>query len=230
MTDYVVVLTEKYDLLHLQLLDARQLIDKNHIVIERDKVDKGPPKCRSVSLVCPPTSTPEERRISLVKQDDKGRQGEDVELVGGARILSQGAAEESPQVSNSPASGPPVRKRTKKCSMFETIEENQDCPPSALITSPRKSSKKVSIAENLNCDYSDCEYSEVGETGGDGSLEEEDGGDKGSSSARSLTTFFLELLVTIIFVLVSYTISYPKQAAVIFLSFLIIYLILMIIS
>jgi len=59
--------------------------------------------------------------------------------------------------------------------MFETIEENQDCPPSALITSPRKSSKKVSIAENLNCDYSDCEYSEVmGETGGDSSLEEED--------------------------------------------------------
>ena len=40
MTDYVVVLTEKYDLLHLQLLDARQLIDKNHIVIERDKVEK----------------------------------------------------------------------------------------------------------------------------------------------------------------------------------------------
>ena len=40
MMDYVVVLTEKYDLLHMQLLDARQLIDKNHIVIERDKVDK----------------------------------------------------------------------------------------------------------------------------------------------------------------------------------------------
>ena len=96
MMDYVVVLTEKYDLLHMQLLDARQLIDKNHIVIERDKVDKvtvdsvdlsrpwemcrkkllvrpsfpqGPPKCRSISLICPPTtSTPEDRRISLVKQ------------------------------------------------------------------------------------------------------------------------------------------------------------------
>ena len=69
MTDYVVVLTEKYDLLHLQLLDARQMIDKNHIVIEREKVDKGPQKCRSVSLVCPPTSNSEERRISLqVKQ------------------------------------------------------------------------------------------------------------------------------------------------------------------
>ena len=100
----------------LQLLDARQLIDKNHIVIERDKVDKvtnqhinftfanfsysrwrrwyfsknnatffdqtgmktliiiflfqGPTKCRSISLVCPPTptSTVDERRISLVKQ------------------------------------------------------------------------------------------------------------------------------------------------------------------
>ena len=52
----------------------------------------------------------------------------------------------------------------------------------------------------------------------------------GSSSARSLTTFFLELLVTFIFVLVSYTLSYPKQAAVIFLSVMIIYLILIIIS
>ena len=99
----------------MQLLDARQLIDKNHIVIERDKVDKvtnqhinftfanfsysrwhfskknatffdptgmitlenyyisffqGPTKCRSISLVCPPTptSTVDERRISLVKQ------------------------------------------------------------------------------------------------------------------------------------------------------------------
>jgi len=233
MTDYVVVLTEKYDLLHLQLLDARQLIDKNHIVIERDKVEKGAPKCRSVSLVCPPTSTPEERRMSLqqLKQEEKGRQGEGGEVgVVRAQALSQGGGEESPPVSSSPpAAGPPVRKRTKKCSMFETIEENQDCPPSALITSPRKSSKKVSIAENLNCDYSDCEYSEVmGETGGDSSLEEED--DAGSSSARSLTTFFLELVVTLIFVLVSYTLSYPRQAAVIFLSFLIIYLMLMIIS
>lgn len=230
MTDYVVVLTEKYDLLHLQLLDARQMIDKNHIVIERDKVEKGPPKCRSVSLVCPPTSTPEERRMSLqVKQEEKGRQGEDGEVGGGrAQGLSQGGGQESPPVSSSPAAGPPVRKRTKKCSMFETIEENQDCPPSALITSPRKSSKKVSIAENLNCDYSDCEYSEVGETGGDGRLEEDD--DSGSSTARSLTTFFLELVVTLIFVLVSYTLSYPKQAAVIFLSFLIIYLMLTVIS
>ena len=37
-------------------------------------------------------------------------------------------------------------------------------------------------------------------------------------------------VVTLIFVLVSYTLSYPRQAAVIFLSFLIIYLMLMIIS
>ena len=89
---------------------------------------------------------------------------------------------------------------------------------------------------------------QVGETGGDGRLEEDDdSGDKefsliqilyyllirqcpGSSTARSLTTFFLELVVTLIFVLVSYTLSYPKQAAVIFLSFLIIYLMLTVIS
>merc|ERR1719460_365835 len=135
-----------------------------------------------------------------VKQEEKARQGEDGE-VGGGR--AQGG-EESPPVNSPAAAGPPVRKRTKKCSMFETIEENQDCPPSALITSPRKSSKKVSIAENLNCDYSDCEYSELGEAGGDGSLGEEDfdhSEDQGSSIARSLTTFFLELLVTFIFVL-----------------------------
>jgi len=239
MADYVVVLTEKYDLLHLQLLDARQLIDKNHIVIERDKVDKGPTKCRSISLVCPPTptSTVDERRISLVKQDDKNRHSEDLDN-GGALPLSQGG--EEVQTGGTSTVGP-VRKRTKKLSMFETIEENQDCsPPSALITSPRKSSKKVSIAENLNCDYWDWEYSELDETEMGDHLEEQEENTRNTSRSftsflssffsTSLTTFLLELIVTVIFVLVSYTVSYPKQAAVIFLSLGILYLLFIVLS
>ena len=74
---------------------------------------------------------------------------------------------------------------------------------------------------------------QVGEAGGgDACLEEEneEENEERSGTARSLTTFFLELLVTLIFVLVSYTISYPKQAAVIFLSLFFIYLLLVIIS
>merc|ERR1712154_327736 len=40
------------------------------------------------------------------------------------------------------------RRKSKKCSVFHTITEN-------VIKIRKKSSKKVSIAENLNCDYSD---------------------------------------------------------------------------
>ena len=38
MVEYMDVLTEKYNLLHHQLLEARILVDKNHIVIQRDKL------------------------------------------------------------------------------------------------------------------------------------------------------------------------------------------------
>ena len=59
MVEYMDVLTEKYNLLHHQLLEARIMVDKNHIVIQRDKLpDKAVTKSRSVSLVCPPTSLP----------------------------------------------------------------------------------------------------------------------------------------------------------------------------
>ena len=59
MVEYMDVLTEKYNLLHHQLLEARIMVDKNHIVIQRDKLpDKAVTKSRSVSLVSPPTSLP----------------------------------------------------------------------------------------------------------------------------------------------------------------------------
>ena len=59
MVEYMDVLTEKYTLLHHQLLEVRVMVDKNHIVIQRDKLpDKAVTKSRSVSLVCPPTSLP----------------------------------------------------------------------------------------------------------------------------------------------------------------------------
>jgi hypothetical protein len=59
MVEYMDVLTEKYNLLHHQLLEARIMVDKNHIVIQRDKLpDKAVTKSRSVSLACPPTSLP----------------------------------------------------------------------------------------------------------------------------------------------------------------------------
>lgn len=56
------------------------------------------------------------------------------------------------------------RRRSKKCSIFDTISENvvtkeaEGYPQAGDINIPKiqkKSSKKVSIAENLNCDYSD---------------------------------------------------------------------------
>ena len=67
ITDYVTVLTEKHHALHDQLVDARMMIDKNHIVVK--VVDKTVAKSRSVSLMSPSTSgLMSERKSSLGHQ------------------------------------------------------------------------------------------------------------------------------------------------------------------
>ena len=61
-------------------------------------------------------------------------------------------------------------KRSKKCSMFATICEHESKTNESVfdknefegkLTGRDKCSKKVSIAENLNCDYSDSNDSDV---------------------------------------------------------------------
>ena len=61
-------------------------------------------------------------------------------------------------------------KRSKKCSMFATICEHESKTNESVfdknefegkLTGRDKCSKKVSIAENLNCDYSDSNNSDV---------------------------------------------------------------------
>ena len=67
ITDYVTILTEKHQALHDQLVDARMMIDKNHIVVK--VVDKPVAKSRSVSLMSPATSSlMTERKTSLGRQ------------------------------------------------------------------------------------------------------------------------------------------------------------------
>jgi len=144
ITDYVNILTEKHQALHDQLVDARMMINKNHIVVK--VVDKPVAKSRSVSLMSPATSSLRtERKASL-----------------GLQVHPKAKPVEA-EPGQDPSSGL-VRKRTRKCSQFASISE--DCspsPPSALLPPVRrKSSKKVSIAENLNCDYSDDNLSDVG--------------------------------------------------------------------
>ena len=139
----------------------------------------------------------------------------------------------------------PVRKRTRKwvqcrnlvsteitppvyfrCSQFAAIsEDGSPSPPSALLPPVRrKSSKKVSIAENLNCDYSDDNLSDVGTGDCLGVEGESPMGDQGTRDCHSegtggpppspLPRLGLELLVTLIFVIVSYGLRYPKASAV----------------
>ena len=49
MVEYMDVLIEKYNLLHHQLLEARIMVEKNHIVIQRDKPpDKAVPDCQAL--------------------------------------------------------------------------------------------------------------------------------------------------------------------------------------
>ena len=100
--------------------------------------------------------------------------------------------------------------------MFETITEHGDHGnlASSLPSLPsnsinRKSSKKVSIAENLNCDYSDDNVTDIEESVSQSDIKS-DGGQKDKTWSEHLVKLVLEILITIVFVLVSYSFRYPR--------------------
>ena len=148
MVDYVELLTERKSDVHEQLVNARKVLDDNNIAIEKP-IEAAPEvtvKTRSISLV---SSLPTVRRVSY-SQEERSKSVTEREIL---------------EHDNE------VRKKSKKCSMFATISElsdkeynihneikeagNQD-----IWRNRKKSSKKVSIAENLNCDYSDSNVSD----------------------------------------------------------------------
>ena len=123
--------------------------------------------------------------------------------------------------------------------LFETIAEQSDrrdqtppSPPPELSKMRRKSSKKVSIAENLNCDYSDdnlTDMEEVGEeTNGDMEksvvLEEESRQGRQNiviEILQYLGGLSIELFIYVIFILVSLMFEHPMVMTVIFLALII---------
>ena len=123
-----------------------------------------------------------------------------------------------------------------RCSQFAAISEDGSAsPPSALLPPVRrKSSKKVSIAENLNCDYSDDNLSDAGTGDCLGVEGESPMGDQGTRDCHSegtggsppspLPMLGLELLVTLMFVIVSYGLRYPRASAAASIAAFIVYL------
>ena len=106
-------------------------------------------------------------------------------------------------------------------SLFETITEHGDQgnPASSLPSLPsnniiRKSSKKVSIAENLNCDYSDDNVTDIEESVSQSDTKR-DGGQKDNTWSEHLVKLVLEILITMVFVLVSYSFRYPMVSFII---------------
>ena len=105
-------------------------------------------------------------------------------------------------------------------SLFKTITEHTD-PASSLPSPPpqtninRKSSKKVSIAENLNCDYSDDNVTDIEESVSQSDVKS-DGGQKDKTWSEHLVKLVLEILITIVFVLVSYSFRYPMVGFIFF--------------
>merc|ERR1719184_41406 len=143
-----------------------------------------------------------------------------------------------------------VRKRSKKCSVsvFETISEQGDlCKDSGLMSpvssydesnTVMKSSKKVSIAENLNCDYSDDNITDNEETvetqihhTQQMSLQvESDIKHRSIKVFRErwniLLNFIIKMIVTALLVLVSGILNHPRLFAVIMSSLIVTNLIL----
>ena len=148
MVDYVELLTERNSDVHEQLVNARKVLGDNNIAIEKP-AEADPEvtvKTRSVSLV---SSAPTARRVNY-SQEERSKS------VTERKILENDNG---------------VRKKSQKCRMFATISELSDkeykihsdikeAGTQDFWRKRKKSSKKVSIAENLNCDYSDSNVSD----------------------------------------------------------------------
>ena len=148
MVEFVDILNEKKDDVHEELVNARKVLNDNNIAIEKAEEVTGEDTAngRSVSLVSQP------RSIGYCTDREEERNKSITEGVVG---LMENENE--------------VHKRSKKCSVFETISEHEsksnECAfdknefagasVATTTTGREKYSKKVSIAENLNCDYSD---------------------------------------------------------------------------
>jgi len=142
MLEYVELLTEKNSDVHKQLVNARKVLVDNNIAIEKPvKVDpEMATKTRSVSLV---SSAPSAVKRVFYHQEERSKSVTEREIL---------------------ENNNEVRKRR---SMFATINEIGDTPTHITEGTAqdhwrktRKPSKKVSIAENLNCDYSDTDISD----------------------------------------------------------------------
>ena len=86
--------------------------------------------------------------------------------------------------------------------------------PSPSNNINRKSSKKVSIAENLNCDYSDDNVTDIEESVSQSDTKSDDG-QNDKKWSEHIVKLVLEILITIVFVLVSYSFRYPRVSFII---------------
>jgi len=157
MVEYVDLLTERNTIVHDQLMDVRKVLGDNNIAIERpeEAVPAEAGKKRSLSMVSPSSHSAITTRRASRGEGGRSRS-----------VCEVGAREDI--IDNNIG----VRKKSKKCSLFATISENvmkdnQETVENTIefdeeisIKKRKKSSKKVSIAENLNCDYSDTNVSD----------------------------------------------------------------------
>jgi len=158
MAEFVELVRARTAAAHTRVLDTRQKLADNNIDMERvlAALDSKTSLSRSVSTTVSPTTTSglasQERSKSVSgRVSDSPLFGLTIpeRRLSGTKGGVLGAAAE--------------RRKSKKCSVFDTIAETSHLDTadteeprlSSMQRFRKKSSKKVSIAENLNCDYSD---------------------------------------------------------------------------
>jgi len=203
MVEFVDLLTNRNTDLHGELVIARKILDDNNIAIEKpeESVAIAPGKTRSVSLVCQPsTGLASIRRVSC----KEGERSKSVTEAAGEILENNNV----------------VRKKSRKSSLFATISEHGSKDREIVVDDSefdgveevkrrKKSSKKVSIAENLNCDYSDSNISEVDEVN---TLVFEDKGfedDKAKVNSLSNMHSMIDIVLFYFVLLVYHCVHYP---------------------
>jgi len=146
MQKYVELLAEKHLDIHDELLSAKKILNENNIAIEK------PEKTVRTSVI-------KNRSISMIGSYNSALGNS---LVGRSKSVVESKMPETSKASKNKCSFISVisENAENKCKGFD---DNENVVDKLDLMRRKKSSKKVSIAENLNCDYSDTNDSDIGD-------------------------------------------------------------------
>ena len=147
INDYVDVLANRHEEVHKELMSVKKVVNDNKIDITKHDDTSVTTKNRSISLVY--DHFPNKANDgSVTKTRSKS-------VVEGKRMTNNNQDQIGPKCSDKNNIFEPISEKECSGDLEENLLNISPKNEASTCMKKKKSSKKVSIAENLNCDYSD---------------------------------------------------------------------------